>query len=114
MKCPVESPPGHPEGKGARVMIPSEPCRTIAPLVHRSATEFSAPDNQRFLQQSAFLQVCQERGGGLVDLTADLGEVFENIGGLSDPMMVPSPMEELHISHPAFEESPCQETIVGE
>ena len=57
---------GHPHGEGIRVVVAA----IAATLDHRSATEFSAPDDESFIEQPALLEVFQKRGASLVHFFA--------------------------------------------
>src|SRR5688572_14244888 len=45
----------------------------IAAFARRRAAELAAPDDERFVQLPASLQVGQQRGDGLVDVLTELG-----------------------------------------
>ena len=61
---------GQPHREGIRVMVAA----VGAPLHHRRAAEFAAPDDERVVQQAALLQVLDQRGAGLVGIQAVLCE----------------------------------------
>ena len=58
---------GHPDTEAARAVVAA---RLAVALGDRQAPEFPAPHDQRGIQQAALLQILQERGYGLVGLTA--------------------------------------------
>ena len=53
-------------------MIPSSGT-AFAHFAHGRATEFASPDHDGVLKQSALFQIEDKCGGGLIDLTSDLG-----------------------------------------
>ena len=70
---------GQPHGEGARMVVAAEKLRLIARFVHGRAPEFSAPDDQRGIQQAALLQVLDERGGCLVSFLAKFRQAMNNV-----------------------------------
>ena len=58
----LSSATGKPHGKTGRIMIAAP----ATPLSDRSSTEFPAPDDERFVEQSATLQVGQKCRDGLI------------------------------------------------
>ncbi len=53
---------GHPHRKSVRIVV-----ATISVFGCRSASEFSAPDNQGFFKQSSRLEILEQSGDGFVD-----------------------------------------------
>ena len=91
----------HPDGK-AEVVVTS-PVRTLAA---GSASEFRAPDHERFVEEASLLEIFQEARDGLIDLPAILGVICFQVA-----VSIPSPcsataMVNLHKPHAAFDQSP--------
>ena len=62
-----------------------------AALCHRRAAELAAPNDQSFVEQSALLEVGDERGAGLVGIAALITEVAHQ-----RTVLVPTAMEQLN------------------
>src|SRR5436189_3178545 len=62
---------GEPHGEGVDVVIAAD---LLAHLAHRRPAELAAPDDERVIEQAAFLQVLHKSGGRLIDLAADAVE----------------------------------------
>ena len=61
--APLDPTAGHPHGKAIGVVVPSGP---FGVLGCRLATEFSAPDDQRLVEQSASFEVRDQTGDRFV------------------------------------------------
>ena len=72
----------HPHGEPIGVVVASQWAFSL--LDGRRSTEFSSPDHQGIIEQSAVLQVGDQRRAGLVGFPAALGKVVElpEVGGL--------------------------------
>ena len=81
----------------------------VADLAHRGAAEFAAPDYQRVLQQSALLQVLDQRRGRLVGHIAMRLELAIEIG-----VVVPTGVVQHHEAHAAFHHAARQQAVGGE
>jgi hypothetical protein len=97
---------GHPQSKRIDVVIAAR-FAGIADLAHRSATKLTAPHHKRVVQQTALLQVADQRRSGLVNLARHLIERLAEVR-----VMVPIGVIELHEAHPALHQSPRQQTVV--
>ena len=53
-----------------RMVVAAQERRAAARFVHRRAAELAAPDDERFRQQSALLEIFDQRGDGGVHLLA--------------------------------------------
>ena len=85
----------------------------LAVFAHRSAAEFPAPNDEGVFQHSAFLEIEDEGGAGLVDVFADFLKVFVEIfTGAS--VAVPVSVIELHEAGAAFDETASEEAVGGE
>ena len=62
-RAPFHAAAGQPDAEAVGVVV-----ATVAPLRERRATEFSGPDDQRFIEQPARSQVLNQRGDWLIDL----------------------------------------------
>ena len=78
-------------------------------LQKRRPTEFAAPDDESIVEESALLEVLYESGARLIGIAALDLELRGEIA-----MMVPAGVETLHKAHPALNEPPRHETVVGE
>ena len=70
------------------------------------ASELAAPDDERFLEESAFLQFAEQGGGGLIGVVA-LGA---QAGG-AFVVLIPAAVIELNEAHAAFGEAPREDAI---
>src|ERR1043166_8281531 len=99
---------GHPDGKAARVVIASVvrggelALRVICP------PEFTAPDDQRLVEQPALLEVGDQSVAGLVDIFALTPDAIGQTA-----MMVPTGMIELNEADVALAQTPSEQTIRG-
>ena len=71
--APFDAAAGHPDGVGILVVVASDVgpglrCSILA-LDHRCAAEFGAPDDERLIEQATRLEVFDQRGDRLVNLT---------------------------------------------
>ena len=58
--------PGHPNGIAVRMMIAADFGWLEIALHHWRAAEFAAPNDERFVEKAALLQIFDERDGGLI------------------------------------------------
>jgi hypothetical protein len=72
----------------------------------RRASEFTAPNHQRLLQQPVRFQVGEQSGDGLVAGARILFVVAFQI-----PVRVPATLHELNETHPALDEAAREQTI---
>jgi hypothetical protein len=73
------------------------------------AAEFAAPDDQGVLEQPALFEVPDQRGGGLVGLTALGCDAFGEVA-----VLIPALVVELDELDAAFGEAAGQEAVAGE
>ena len=71
--------------------------------------EFTAPNDERFVEEAALFEVFDEGGAGLIDIHRQAREVF-----VERAMVVPVAMVELDETHTAFGEAAGDETVAGE
>src|SRR5205823_6747422 len=98
--------------EAAAMMVAPMLGRRQRSLAVHGAAKLAAPDDQRVVEEAARLQVLDEGGGRLIDvsrLTADLAR--------QRAMLVPAAMEELYeanatLDHPASEQTVARETAV--
>ena len=76
------------------------------------ATEFAAPNHQRFFEQTALLQVPDQRRAGAVHVAALLRKLIEQVVSRPGAVNVPAPVVELHVAHAAFYQPARQQTVV--
>ena len=71
---------GHPDGKPVVIVVPAESFLSAArQFDRRGAAELTAPDDERILEQTPLLQVGNQRGNRLIDLTRQLSMVGLNV-----------------------------------
>src|SRR3954468_16774051 len=78
-------------------------------LAVSGAAEFAAPNDQRFVEQTALFQVFDERGAGFVGV---FRLRFDAVGQAA--VMIPVAMTELHEAHAAFGETAREQAVVRE
>ena len=107
---------GHPQRVGARAVVAADVPHldAAAVLAHRGAAEFAAPDDQRFIEQPALLEVVEQGGDRLVDLIALVDEALPKVGLRIGAVGVPAPVEELDEAHAALGEAAGEQAVVGE
>src|SRR5262249_9347368 len=71
----ADSTAGHPHGEAVWIVIAAR-----AGFGHRSAAELSAPDYQCLIEQSAPLEIANQRRSGLVHIGAALAQLLVDIG----------------------------------
>ena len=82
---------GEPHGEAAAVMVSAVIGTGEGALAVDRATEFAAPDDKGIVEQTALLEVGQQRGGGLVDVATLQAEVAGQV-----VMLVPASVIELN------------------
>src|SRR5262249_8526112 len=93
-----EAAAGQPDGEAARMVIAAERAGQVA-LPEGGAAELAAPDDERVVEQTAALEIEDERGAGLVGGHALAAQVVHDIA-----MRVPAAMEELHEADAALDQ----------
>ena len=103
----------HPEAEGARMMVAPQELRAVAFFVHRRAPEFAAPDHQRVIEQTALLQVSDQRRHRAVRLARALLQSggMNDVRVLADAVGVPTPVVQLHEADAAFEQAARERAI---
>src|SRR4051794_11622208 len=97
-----------PHRKAPRMVIAAIAVRSQVALTIHRATELTAPDDERLIQQAALLQVLNESGGGLVGFFRALAELIGQA-----VVRVPAAMKKLHETHAAFAQAASNQHIVG-
>src|SRR4051812_7620674 len=82
-------------------------------LPHRRAAKFSAPDHERRVEQSALLQVSNERRVSAIDLLNFDRQRFVDAFAETRAVMIPAPIVKLDKTDAAFDEPPRQQTVIG-
>src|SRR4051812_32421022 len=99
---------GEPHREAPRMMVAAIVIGPEIALAIHSAAEFTAPDDKRFVQKAALLEVLDESGRGLVGFSGALTELT------GKPIVrVPPAMKELHKSNAAFAQAASDQHIVG-
>src|SRR5215469_15736973 len=107
---------GQPYCEGARIMIATHILHLLPASVfsHRSAAEFSTPNQQRVFEQTTRFKVGKQGSGRLIDFTATVVEPqIQCFFGIS-AVRVPSPVIELNKSYSSLGETPRYQTVIGE
>ena len=81
----------------------------VAALHHRRAPELAAPDDERVVEQAAFLEIGHQRGAGLIGVEGVLLDAGRQVA-----VLVPGFVEELHEAHAALDEPPGEQAVAGE
>ena len=97
---------GKPHGVGAAKMIATIR-RFRWPLTKWRAAEFSTPDYERVVKQTALLEVAHESRARLISVAALRFEMMKEIA-----VLIPTTVHELHEAHAALAESTRDETVV--
>ena len=103
----------HCERLGAVVAAVECHCCSTSVLSHRCASELAAPHDQRVFQHPTLFQISQQRRDGLVRLLALVRQsVLERFAAVG-PVRVPAPIEQLHKADALFDQTPCEQAVVG-
>src|SRR5436190_12668762 len=92
-----------PHREGIRMMIAA----VVAALDHWRAAKFAAPDDQRLIEQTALLEVFEQRRARLIRIKAILLEIFDQVA-----VLVPGFVEELNVTHAALDQPPREKAVV--
>ena len=96
--------------------------KMIAALVHAlggaafaewCAAEFAAPHDERVVEQTALLQLADERGDGLVGSRHFASEAVLDFLVRIRAVEVPAPVEKLHETHALFEQAAREQAVIG-
>src|SRR4026209_1655192 len=90
-------------------MIPPEAVLLDLALAVGSAPEFTAPDDERVIEQAALLQVHDQCCAGPVGVLCLCANAFGEVA-----MMIPVAMAELDETHAAFGETAREQAVVRE
>lgn len=98
---------GHPNGEAFRMVITPIVRLGQCALAINGTTEFSAPNDQRIVEQSSLFQIGQQTGRRLIGIPALIGQV-----GREGAVLVPTAMEDLRKTHSTFGHPACHQTTV--
>src|SRR5689334_6831421 len=98
-----------PHRETAAVMVAAVVRSLEFPLAVRRASEFTSPDDERVFEESALLEIADERGRGLVDVATLKLEIAGEV-----VVLVPAAVIKLDESHAPFRHPPRQKTVAGE
>lgn len=101
---------GRPHCEGVDVVVSSG---GFAGFSHGGAAEFAAPNDECIFEESAFFEIFDESGGGLIDFAADLIECGVEVGVFA-AVVVPVGVVELDESYTAFDHASGEQAVVGE
>src|SRR5882672_2930587 len=96
------------------MVVAPEQFRSASGFVHRRASEFAAPYDERVFEQIALFQLGQQGAYRPVGLAADAWQFTDDVRADRIAMSVPTPVVKLHESDAAFDQSPRQQAVVGE
>src|SRR5206468_7550922 len=85
-----------------------------AAFAEGGAAELAAANDQRVFEQAAFLEVPQERCHGPVHRGAFLGQAVADVLRRTGAVEVPTPIEELHVTHALLDQPAREKTMVAE
>ena len=100
---------GHPHGKTPRMVIPAIVLFRNTALAVDGTTEFTAPNDERVVEQATLLEIGDEPIARLVDVLALGGHASGRVG-----MVIPVVEVHLHEAHAPFDKPARQKRGVGE
>src|SRR5688500_4310135 len=87
----------------------------VAALCAGGSAEFGGPDDERFVEQAALLEVFEHRADGLVGLRAERGVACLEVGvRVPRAAAAVGTVEDLHEAHAALDEPACGEALLAE
>ena len=98
----------HPHGEAAGMVVAPGLGAVPLALSGHATSELPAPDDEGVVEESAALEVGDERGAGLVGVAAARGAP-----GGEAAVVVPVGMEELHEAHAALDETSREDAVGG-
>ena len=101
---------GEPPRVGAAEVVAALEALARLVLGERRAAELAAPDDEGVVEESALLEVLDERRAGLVGVEALLGE----LAGGKIIMLIPAGVHELREAHAALGEAAGDEAVIRE
>ena len=95
---------GQPHAEAVRVVVPTD---VLFILNHRQTSHFTAPVNQRRIEQPALFQILHKRGCRLIDATTDVRQARDDAA-----VMIPCLISgmQLHKPHAAFHQPARDQT----
>ena len=100
---------GHPHREGLRMMIAAHAAsERHTGLDHWRATEFTAPDDERAVEQAALLEVLHKRGAGLVGVLAVVAHVALDVA-----VRVPAFVVNVDEPHAALDHASREQASAG-
>ena len=99
---------GSPEGETSRVVVTTIVFAGKLALAVRGSSEFSAPDDEGVIEETAHFEVLDEGGGGLVGVVALAGKLFGK-----GEVLIPAHVVKLHEADVALCEAAGHEAVVG-
>src|SRR6187455_1027275 len=99
---------GHPEGEAAAVVVAAVVGFGEGPLGVDGAAKFAPPDDQRFVEQAAVLQILDEGGGGAVHVAALAADLAGEAA-----VLVPAAVHELDEADAALRHLAGQQAVAG-
>src|SRR6185436_18155201 len=76
------------------------------------APKFTTPNDQRFIQQPALLEILNQRSHRFIGFLEFFCQSAADILSLARAVEIPAPIKKLHETDPFFHETTGQETIV--
>ena len=99
---------GEPDGEAAAVVVAAHVGSPSLPWLKTVRPNSVSEDDERVFEHAALLEVVEQRGGGLVDVAALVGQL-----ALDRDVLVPAAVEELHEADAALEQAAGQEAVRG-
>src|SRR3954462_3710945 len=79
-----------------------------------SAPEFSAPDDDSIIKQTALLQIFNERGGWFIGARAFSSEAIADVFVFICAVEIPTPIKKLNVAYALFDEAAGEQAIICE
>src|SRR6185312_10002336 len=96
-----------------RMVIAPQQLAAVSFLIERGPAKFSAPDNQRVVQQAALFEIGDQRRDRSIHFLALGGQMAHEIIDRSGAVAIPAPVEKLHETHASLDESAGKQAVVG-
>jgi hypothetical protein len=92
------------------MIAPKEVLVSIAEFGDRRSSKLAAPNDERLIEQTASAEIANEGRNRLIHFAALLRKLRQEIIVRARAVSVPTPIVELHESHPALDESTREQT----
>jgi len=110
--APFDAAARHPDGVAVGVMIAAEEFGAVTFFVHRGASEFAAPDDQRFIEQAALFEVGDQGIHWTVDVFRFSGNAGDEVVARAGAVHVPAVIEQLNKTHAPFDHASGEQAVI--